>query len=301
MLSVVINTRNEIRHIAGCIASVRALADEIVVCDMLSTDGTADAARRLGARVIEHPVCPFVEPARYQAISAARGDWILVIDADERLTPSLEKRLRQVMVEGRHPAVSIAFLTQFAGHWLRHGPTAHLRVVRFFRQQSYFDTFREQELQIHENFKAMRALPNLLELDLSTPMLHLAYPSLEGLTLKQLQYAAEDALKRFENRERGSYLRLFRRIVERARKALIRQNAWKDGLPGWLFTGILCLNESVSSLRLMELQAAAAAGQPPLPEMPAAGFTPPPGLASSPPPLEIAAAPTAGLPTVTPG
>ncbi|HTL53224.1 MAG TPA: glycosyltransferase family 2 protein [Planctomycetota bacterium] len=290
LISVVINTRNEIRHIADCIRSVRGFATEIVVCDMHSEDGTAEAARALGARVIDHPVCRFVEPARYAAISAAHHDWVLVVDADERLTPSLAARLRAIMVEGKHRAVSIAFLTQFAGHWLRHGPSGELRVVRFFRRQTYFDSFQPSELQLHENFKSLRALPDLVTLDLTTPMLHLAYPSVTGLVLKQILYADEDAQKRWQNGEAPGLARTFRRVIDRARKALISQRGWRDGLPGWLFAAVMCTYELISATRLAELHArgraqeAATAG---------AAFEPPPALL---PRIRPIAPPVAGLP-----
>ena len=254
MFSVVINTRNEIGHIADCIASVRGFADEVIVCDMKSEDGTAEVARNLGARVIDHPICGFVEPARYAAISAAREDWVLVVDADERLTPELAARLREIARDGRHSAVSIAFLTQFAGYWLRHGPTGHLRVARFFRRQTYFDCFQSDELQLHENFKSLRRLPDLLQLDLSTPMLHLAYPSLRGLIRKQILYAYEDAQKRWQNGETSHWRRTFRRILDRGRKGMLSQKAWRDGVPGWVFVGVMCLHELVSSNRLRDLQ-----------------------------------------------
>src|SRR5689334_9780742 len=95
-ISVVINTLNEAINMAACIESVRSIANEIVVCDMHSDDDTAALAAQLGARVVLHDRTEFVEPARQFAIAQATCEWVLVLDADERLTTPLADRLREL-------------------------------------------------------------------------------------------------------------------------------------------------------------------------------------------------------------
>src|SRR5688572_27812596 len=95
-IAVVINTLNEESNIGNCIDSVLELADEIVVCDMHSEDRTLEIARQKGARVVLHPRTGFVEPARRFAISQARHEWVLVLDADERMTDMLAARLKEI-------------------------------------------------------------------------------------------------------------------------------------------------------------------------------------------------------------
>lgn len=96
-ISVVINTLNEEKNIERVIKSVR-WAGEIIVCDMYSQDKTVEIAKKLGAKVFFHKKEEIVERARNFALSKASGDWILVIDPDEQIPPTLVQRLQQIAV-----------------------------------------------------------------------------------------------------------------------------------------------------------------------------------------------------------
>lgn len=93
-ISAVINTYNATEHLERVIDNLRGF-DEIVVCDMESTDGTPELAESLGARVVTFPKGDYnyCEPARMTAIHAARSQWVLVVDADELVTPTLRNYL----------------------------------------------------------------------------------------------------------------------------------------------------------------------------------------------------------------
>lgn len=94
-ISVVINTLNEEKNIQRAIKSV-SWADEVIVCDMNSTDNTKEIAQKMGAKVVLHQREDFVEPARNFAISKASNDWILILDADEEISNSLAKKLQNI-------------------------------------------------------------------------------------------------------------------------------------------------------------------------------------------------------------
>lgn len=87
-ISVVINTYNAERILDKCLESVKE-ADEIVICDMHSTDRTIEIAQNFGCKIVYHEKCPIVEPARNYAMSQATSDYILILDADELVTPDL--------------------------------------------------------------------------------------------------------------------------------------------------------------------------------------------------------------------
>ena len=91
-ISVIINTYNAERHLEAVIEAVKDF-DEIVVCDMESTDRTLDIARSYGCKVVTFPKgdLRIVEPARQFAIDKAGSPWVLVVDADEIVTPALRK------------------------------------------------------------------------------------------------------------------------------------------------------------------------------------------------------------------
>lgn len=95
-ISVVINTYNEERHLEACVKAVQDF-DEVLVCDMESTDHTVEIAQRLGCRVVTFPKANHksAEPARTFAIQSATSPWVLVVDADEIVTPELHDYLYQ--------------------------------------------------------------------------------------------------------------------------------------------------------------------------------------------------------------
>src|SRR5574344_294047 len=93
-ISVVINTLNAERLLETCLESVKD-ADEILICDMHSEDKTIEIAKNFGCKIVYHERTGIVEPARNWAMEQASGDWILVLDADELVTPQLWQYLRE--------------------------------------------------------------------------------------------------------------------------------------------------------------------------------------------------------------
>lgn len=134
LVSVVINTFNEEKNIQRAIESVR-WADEIVVCDMHSKDKTVEVAKKLGAKIVYHKQEEYVELARNFAISKATSDWILVIDPDEQIPPSLAKRLSEISQKMKRidyvrlPRKNIIF-----GKWMKASMWWPDYNIRFFRK-----------------------------------------------------------------------------------------------------------------------------------------------------------------------
>ena len=135
-IALVINTLNEEKNIGDCIDSVGSLVNEIVVCDMYSDDRTAEIATLKGAQVVLHPRIGFVEPARKFAISQASQEWVLVLDADERMTPQLANRLIQVTQEDSCDVVSFWSLYWYFGGWVRHGGFFGGGVAAFHKEKN---------------------------------------------------------------------------------------------------------------------------------------------------------------------
>lgn len=134
MISVVINTFNEEKDLERAIASTRPLAEEILVCDMGSSDGTATLARKLGAKVITHPREEYVEKVRNFMIAKTSGNWVLVLDPDEELPPSLMKRLKAIVKNPpadyfRLPRKNVIF-----GKWIKNTQWWPDYQIRFFKK-----------------------------------------------------------------------------------------------------------------------------------------------------------------------
>lgn len=96
-LSVVLATFNEEENIGACLESVKELADEIIVVDGSSIDKTREIAEKFGARVIKTDNPPIFHINKQKALEAAGGEWILQLDADERVTPELAQEIKKIV------------------------------------------------------------------------------------------------------------------------------------------------------------------------------------------------------------
>jgi glycosyltransferase involved in cell wall biosynthesis len=151
-LTVLIPAKNERRNLRPCVESVRAIADEVLVADSGSTDGTQDLARRLGCRLIERELVDFSSFKNW-AIPQARHSWVLIVDADERITPELANEIRQTLA---NPPTDIDAYwiyrdTYFLGHKLRFGDCRNDRVLRLLRR----DSCRYTSRRVHEELAVL--------------------------------------------------------------------------------------------------------------------------------------------------
>lgn len=131
-ISVVINTYNASLYLGEVLDSLVGF-DEILVCDMQSTDGTQEIARARGCRVItfEKGDIAICEPARDFAIHSARYKWVLVVDADEIVTPQLRDYLYSIINRGDCPAgLFIPRRNKFLGRYIHSSPDCQLRFLR---------------------------------------------------------------------------------------------------------------------------------------------------------------------------
>lgn len=132
-LSVVINTYNEAAILPRVIASVKGLADEIVVIDTESIDNSGEVAKKLGAKVFPHKHSAYVEPVRNFSISKATGDWILVLDPDEEVTPALSKKIKEIISSDETDYCRISRKNLIFGHWMQYSrwwPDYNIRLFR---------------------------------------------------------------------------------------------------------------------------------------------------------------------------
>jgi glycosyltransferase involved in cell wall biosynthesis len=131
-LSAIIITKNEASNIGDCLDSL-AFCDERIVVDSDSTDGTLLIAREKGARIATHGWKGFGAQKNY-ALSLAHGDWVLSIDADERVTPELAAEILKVIGEGRADGFELSRRSSFCGRMMRHSGWFPDRVLRLFRR-----------------------------------------------------------------------------------------------------------------------------------------------------------------------
>ena len=133
-ISAVINTCNSDRYLERVLSSLKGF-DEILICDMYSTDKTLEIAKRFNCIIVFHEKCEIVEPARNFAIQSATHEWILLIDSDELVTPALCNYLYNFITEKKElTGLWLARKNYMFGHFL-HGEYPDY-IMRFFRKDS---------------------------------------------------------------------------------------------------------------------------------------------------------------------
>lgn len=182
-LSVIIIARNEARHIQACLESV-AFADEWVVVDSASTDHTARLARDWGAHVVTTTDWPGFGPQKNRALDLATGDWVLSIDADERVTPELAAEIQATLKAPRFDAYEVPRLSSFCGKPIRHSGWWPDHVLRLFRR----GTARFTDAAVHERVQPTGPVGRL-----EAHFTHQAYDNLDALLVKINRYSTDAA------------------------------------------------------------------------------------------------------------
>lgn len=189
-VSAVILAHDEIDQIQGCVASV-AWADEILVIDDGTTGHLRELATEAGAKVVVRPWQGFPKQ-RNAGLNLATGDWLLFVDADERVPPALAHEVRRtVAAPGETVGYWIPRRNVIAGEWVRHAgwwPDCQLRLLK--RGHAHYDESRV----VHE-----LAILDGPDDTLSEPFLHLNYESLAEFRAKQRRYAHLEAVALWEN------------------------------------------------------------------------------------------------------
>lgn len=132
-LTVIIPCKNERENIGPCIVSARQIADEVLVADSGSTDGTLEYARELGCRIIEREYGTSGDFKNW-AIPQATHEWVFILDADERITPQLADEIRRVVSVPKHSGYWVYRLNHFMGHPVRFGPWKNDSCLRLFQR-----------------------------------------------------------------------------------------------------------------------------------------------------------------------
>jgi glycosyltransferase involved in cell wall biosynthesis len=225
-ISVGIVCRNEADKLGACLDSV-AWADEVLVMDLESSDGSVDVARSHGAKVIGHAVNPIVEPLRNELADAATGEWMLAMDPDERVSPGLAAELRRLSTRDDVDVVEIPFMHRDFGY----EPSAALHRYdpkpRFYRRSAVRWPSEPNTLPKLDEHRVHR-LPATDAL----VMYHERNRSIPEAIDRVLRYAPAEAQAMIDRGETFTARRMIRRLAQKTRRQFIEGRAFDDGVPG---------------------------------------------------------------------
>ena len=248
-LSLVIITRDAARDLPGCLASAPFAAD-LVVVDSGSRDDTVETARRSGARVIEHPWQGF-GPQKAFAVAQARHDWVLCLDADERVTPELGAAIAALFARGAPgpAAFAIARRNRFLGRWLRHGEGYPDWVVRLFDRRRA----RWSDDPVHESVLADGPVARL-----GGDLLHESAESLGDYVEKQNRYTTLQAAAMHARGERATWAHIVLAPAARVFRLYVLKFGCLDGVPGFAH---IAISAFASFLKYAKLRALTTVGR----------------------------------------
>jgi glycosyltransferase involved in cell wall biosynthesis len=222
-LSVIIPTYNEIDYIEDAIKSIN-FADEIIVIDSFSTDGTKEKAMALGCKVLAREFDNFSAQKNY-AINYATGDWILFIDADERVSQRLKIEMLSEIDKNTNAGYKLSFPHFYMNRFLYHKVDKVLRLVK--NKNVKFSGDVHEKLHIEGTIGTLKNF-----------MIHYTYKGLFHLIHKKDSYAWFQAKTSIEKGKKVTIFHLFFKPIYRFFSSYILKRGFLDGVPGLALASI---------------------------------------------------------------
>jgi glycosyltransferase involved in cell wall biosynthesis len=223
-ISIVVITKNEEENIADCLKSA-SFADETVVVDDCSADRTPEIARRFTDKVVSRKMD--VEGVhRNYAYSLGRNDWVLSLDADERISDELKTELAGLFGGSplRDKAFTIPIRTYIGTRWIRYGGWYPAGKVRLFDRRF----FRYEEVEVHPRVFIQGSCGHLAK-----DIIHYSYRDLHDFFQSLNGQTTLEAMKWFNEKRRIGFLKMYRKFLDRFLKSYILKQGFRDGLVGF--------------------------------------------------------------------
>jgi (heptosyl)LPS beta-1,4-glucosyltransferase len=225
--------RDEGDRLDDCLASVE-WADEVLVLDLESTDDSAEVARRRGARVIPHAPVPIVELVRNELAAHAQGDWILVLDPDERVSPGLATALRALRGRDDVDGVWIPRQNVDFGHAPEAPEHRYEPQLRMYRRSRVEWPVQPNKLPVvpEERVHRVPARDDLV-------LVHIRNRTVAEALERVLRYAPVQAQAMIDRGETFTARDMVRTLRRKARRQFVQANALDEGVPGFVRAGVL--------------------------------------------------------------
>ncbi len=245
-LSVIIPCKNERKNIRPCVLSAQRVADEVLVADSGSTDGTLDIVDQVGGcRVVKRE---YINSGNFKnwAIPQATHPWVLIVDADERVTPQLAAEINALLeVDPPRDGYHVYRRNYFLGHHIRHGGWGSDKVLRLFRRDLGRYQGESDHAEVHVGSRNVGYLKARLE--------HYTYWSFDQYFQKLQRYTVQSAQSRYAAGKRASFLRMLLSPPLRFLHCYILRLGFLDGLAGLEICMLTGQSSFVKELRLWEL------------------------------------------------
>lgn len=243
-ISVVIITKNEEKNIEECLNSVFAWADEIIVVDDESTDKTIEITRRYTDRIFRRKM-DIEGKHRNWAYSQAKNDWVLSLDADEKVTVELKKEIAEAINSKEFVAFSVPLRNYIGDYWVRYGGWYPASKVRLFRK----DKFKYEEVEVHPRVFIDGRCGHL-----KGDIIHKSYADFAEFLNSINRQTTLEAIKWIKTGRKMSLGHIIWRTVDRFFRKYIRKKGYKDGLYGFMIAFFDSLYQILSYAKYRQMQ-----------------------------------------------
>jgi len=249
-LSVAIVTYNEGHMLEECLESIK-WADEIVIVDLGSTDNTLDVARRFTDRITFHEHVSYVELVRNFSIEQTTGEWILILDPDERVTSSLAEQIKHTLADDIiYEAVKLPRITYYFGRPIHYTGYGVDYIARLFRRNAvdwkpevhFRPTFQGQVLRLQYDSAANNAI------------LHINYTSVSQFIDKMNRYTTNEAQKAYAKGRRFRWYKPFYNFTKEFYSRFFLLHGYRDGIYGFIISLLFAIYWMVAALKLWEIE-----------------------------------------------
>ena len=252
-ISVIILAKNEAGRIKDCIESVSDWVDEIVIVDDSSTDDTKDIASKMGAKVVTRPM--EIEGAhRNRAYSEAKNEWVLSLDADERVTEELKAEIAALLKTNPDPNAFTIPRRNFIGdYWIKWGGLYPSPQIKLFRKSK----FKWEEVEVHPRAFLEGGCGHL-----KSDLIHYTYRNWEDFLKKLNKQTTFEARKwyklSFDNPKKARYKmnipHAIWRVMDRFVRTFIFKKGYRDGFIGFMVAYFASLYQIMSFAKYRELE-----------------------------------------------
>ena len=238
-LTVIIPTFNEESFIEGALHSV-LFADEIIVIDSFSADKTPEISKRYASKFLQREFDNFSNQKNF-ALKQASSDWVLFLDADERVTHSLEMEIKEIIANTKHSGFKINFPHFFMNRFLYYESDMVIRLVR--REGSSYSG------DVHEKLHVSGSVGTL-----KNDMIHYTYKGLENFIEKREVYAWVQAGQLLKQGANPTLFKMMYRPAFRFFKSYVLKGGFRDGIAGLAVAAITSYGVFQRYAKLMLLQ-----------------------------------------------
>lgn len=247
MLSVVIVAWNEGAVIGRCLQSIKTLADDVVVVvDSDTSDNTREIAKKFKARIFEHPHMGIVEPMRNFAISKAKYDWVLVLDADEEVSSSLEEAIKKVISFNSYDYIKLPRKNIIFNKWIRSSHWWPDYVYRLFKKQNL-----NWPSEIHST-PIVSGNGYELTAEENNALIHHNYQNISQYINRLNRYTDIQSKELLDKKINYSWINIIQKPISEFISQYFSRGGYKDGVHGLALSSLQAFSELIVWLKVWE-------------------------------------------------